>query len=64
MLGKEVSFEEQITAIREFIAGVLEEEEDWGEAAKVCKIGTIRHCCDAGCDVLWLHAAKWCMGPC
>lgn len=35
MSGKEVSFEEQITAIREFIAGVMEEEEDWGEAAKV-----------------------------
>ena len=34
--GREASFEEQTTAIREFIAGLLEEEEDWGEAAKVC----------------------------
>jgi hypothetical protein len=38
MTGKEVSFDEQITAIREFIAGLLEEEEDWGEAAKVLSL--------------------------
>ena len=41
MAGREVSFEEQTTAIREFIAGLLEEEEDWGEAAKVCRPRTL-----------------------
>jgi hypothetical protein len=41
MAGREVSFEEQITAIREFIAGLLEEEENWGEAAKVLTLCTL-----------------------
>jgi hypothetical protein len=35
MVGREVSFEEQMTVIREFIAGLLQEQEEWGEAAKV-----------------------------
>ena len=61
MAGREVSFEEQTTAIREFIAGVLEEEEDWGEAAKVrnpqilaCTgcVGALP-CCALGCCILY-----------
>jgi COP9 signalosome complex subunit 4 len=30
-----VSYEEQVTAIREQLAELLEEEEDWAKAAKV-----------------------------
>lgn len=60
MAGKEVSFEEQITALRELIAGVLEDEEDWGEAAKVRNSTTHRkplpRCIYQCLNVLQTHA--------